>query len=76
MKPKQTHPLNERTGKLRSASMRKLAKDGTSWTPTEKLKRNRLMKQFAKHGRKGYEVSSGNSEAYRAGYDLIDWGEK
>lgn len=75
MKPKQTHPLDEKTrgGKVRPATVRKLAKDGTSWTPTERLKRDKLMRQFMRTGRKGAQVSSGNSPEYEEGYSLIDW---
>lgn len=62
--------------RVRSASLRKSGKDGTNWTPTERLKKNKAMKQFMRTGRKGAEVSSGNSEAYQANYDLIDWGKK
>lgn len=74
---RQRHPLDAKSKqpKVRSASMRKLAKDGTSWTPTERLKRDRLMKQFAKKGRKGYGLS-GNSPEYQRNYDAIDWGKK
>lgn len=61
---------------VRSASIRKLGKDGNSLTPTEQRKKDTLMKQFSKFGRKGYNVSSGSSEEYRANYDLIDWGKK
>lgn len=68
-----THPLDERSGKIRSATIRKLGKDGPSLTPTEKTQKARIMRQFSKFGRKGYEVSSGNSEAFRRGYDGIDW---
>ncbi len=72
---KQAHPLDVRSSParptVRSASMRKLGKDGTSWTPTEQLKRNRLLRQFTRTGRKGSEVSSGNSEAYKEGWERI-----
>lgn len=56
--------------KVRSASIRKSAKDGTSFTPTEKRLRDRLMRQFSKQA-KGYAV--GVSEAFKANYDAIDW---
>ena len=76
---KQTHPHDTRSHpsrpNVRSGSMRKGGRDG-GFTPTEQLKKNRLMKQFARSGRKGYEVSSGNSEAFRRNFDLIDWGHK
>lgn len=62
------HPLEERTGGVRSASMRKLARDGKTWTPTEKRTRDRLMKQFCR-----LESGGGNSEEYRRRFDLIDW---
>jgi hypothetical protein len=60
----------------RPATIRKEARDGTSWTPTEQRKRDKLMKQFSKYGRKGYEVSSGTSKAYRDNFDLIDWSKE
>lgn len=66
--PEAPHPLDERKGGVRSPTIRKLAKDGTAWTPTEQVTRNRLMKQFCK-----LEGAAGNSEAYKQGYDLIDW---
>lgn len=69
---RQSHPLQEKGKQVRSASMRKLAKDGKSWTPTESRKRDRMLKQFCKKGRKGVAYS-GNSEAYKAGWDAIDW---
>jgi hypothetical protein len=72
------HLLDEKSDpkqpKVRSASMRKLGKDGTTWTATERRKKDILMRQFCRTGRKGVEVASGNSEAYRANYDGIDWG--
>lgn len=78
-KPNQRHPLNETSSPsrptVRSGSMRYRAKDG-AFTPTEKLKKDRLMRQFMRTGRKGAQVSSGNSPEYMANYDLIDWGKK
>lgn len=75
-----SHILDQKSGpkspRVRSASLRKLGKDGTTFTPTERLKRNKAMKQFMRTGRKGSEVSSGNSEEYQRNYDLIDWGKK
>lgn len=59
-----------KTPNVRSASLRKTGKDGTSWTPTEKARRDRLMRQFAARN-KGYGVAI--SKAYRDGYDGIDW---
>lgn len=53
--------------------MRKLGKDGPSYTPTEQRKKDRLMRQFSKRA-KGYAVSI--SDAYRDGYDQVDWGKK
>lgn len=78
MKAPKKHPLDEKTrgGKVRPATVRKLAKDGTSWTPTERLKRDKLMRQFMRTGRKGAQVSSGNSPAYEEGYALINWSEE
>lgn len=74
---RKTHPLDAKSSParptVRAGPMRKLGKDGTSWTPTEQRKRNQLLRQFTRTGRKGGEVSSGNSEAYREGYDAIDW---
>lgn len=65
------HPLNEKSGGLRSPAIRKLAKDGPSWTPTEQVTRDKCLKQFCKAGRKGVEVSSGNSEAFQRGWDAV-----
>lgn len=59
---------------VRSASIRKLGKDGTSFTPTEKHKRDRLMKQFSNQ-QKGYGTRAITPE-YAAGYDAIDWTKK
>jgi hypothetical protein len=73
-----SHPLDSRSPaarpNVRSASMRKLGKDGTTWTPTEQRKRDQLLKQFT-HGQRGYNLAEGNSEAYRANFELIDWGK-
>lgn len=75
-----THPLDKKSNpkapNARQAQGRKLAKDGKTWTPTEKLKRDKLLRQFMRTGRKGAQVASGASPEYRAGYDGIDWGEK
>jgi len=72
MADRKKHPLDQRTrGKeTRSASLRKLAHDGPSWTPSEKRKRDRLLKQFSARA-KGYAV--GLSAEYRNNYDSIDW---
>lgn len=64
------HPLNSKTGGVRSPTIRKLAKDGTTWTPTEQRTRDRCLRQFCNAGRKGVEVSSGNSDAYKRGWDI------
>lgn len=53
---------------VRSATIRKGGRDG-SFTPTEIRKKNQLMRQFQSHGRKGGEMFSGNSKAYRDNYD-------
>jgi hypothetical protein len=69
------HLLDERSSpsrpNVRSASMRKLSRDGKTWTPTEERKRAECMRQFCRTGRKGVEVSSGNSEAYQEGWERI-----
>ncbi len=74
MKPGQAHPEDKKSSpsrpNVRSATLRHRARDG-SFTRTEKLKKARLMKQFARMGRKGYEVSSGNSDAYQEGWERI-----
>lgn len=71
------HPLdkhsNPKAPNVRSASMRKLGKDGNSFTPTEKRKKDKAMRQFSKQ-RKGYAVAI--SDAYRVGYDGIHWGDE
>lgn len=51
---------------MRSASLRKLGKDGNSLTPTEQRKKNQLMRQFMRN-----PEGSLNTEAYRAGYDAM-----
>lgn len=53
--------------------MRKLGKDGTTLTPTEKAKKDRLMRQFSKRN-KGYAVAI--SEAFKENYEKIDWGNE
>ncbi len=53
----------------RSVSQRKGRFD-PGWTPTESRLRDQLMKQFCRGGSDG---TRGNSEAYRRGYDAIDW---
>lgn len=69
-----SHPLDSKSPaarpNVRSASQRKLGKDGTTWTPTEQRKRDKAMRQFAKR-QKGYGVSI--SQEYRDGYDAIRW---
>ncbi len=65
------HPLDERAGKVRSASMRKLAHDGTSWTPTESRKRDQLMRQFVKG-----DGPRGNTDAYREAWERIFRGKE
>jgi hypothetical protein len=69
---KKVHPLDQKTrGKeTRPATIRKLAGDGPSWTPTEKRKRDGLLKQFSARA-KGFGV--GISQEYRDRYDEIDW---
>lgn len=77
MKAPRQHPRDARSPagrpKVRSASIRPGGKDGLTLTPTERRKKNQLMKQFSRAGRKGYEVSSGSSPAFRENYDKIDW---
>lgn len=77
---KQQHPLDQRSrageGNVRSSSMRKLAKDGKTWTPTEQRKRDKALKQFCKFGRKGVGLSSGASEEYKDGWERIFGGKK
>lgn len=62
--PDFSHPLEESTGGVRSASMRKLARDGKTWTPSERRRRDQLMKQFCR-----LEAGSASTEAYRRGWD-------
>lgn len=54
--------------------MRKLGKDGNSFTPTEQRKKNELMRQFMKRTEQYADRDA--DAAYRAGYDLIDWGRE
>lgn len=70
-----THVLNIKSApsrpKVRSASMRKLSRDGTTWTGTELRQRGECLKQFCRFGRKGVEVSSGSSDAYKDGWERV-----
>lgn len=74
------HPLDSKSPasrpNVRSASMRKLGKDGPSWTPTEQRAKDKAMRQFCKFGRKGVGASSGNSEAYQEGWERVFGGGK
>jgi len=74
------HPLDVKSPagrpNVRSASMRKLGKDGTTWTGTEKRAKDKAMRQFCRMGRKGVSVSSGNSEAYQEGWERVFGGGK
>lgn len=74
MSEDKTHPHDVRTFRkeTRPATIRKNGKDG-SLSPTEQRTKNRLMKQFAKSGRKGYELASGVSKEFRENYDRIKW---
>lgn len=55
----------------RQGAGRKLrAEDGPHWTPTEKRRRDEVMRQFVKG-----DGPRGNSEAYRDGWERI-WGSK
>lgn len=54
----------------RSASQRKSGRD-PGWTPSEVRLKSQLMKQFQ---RRGKGAGDGNTAAFRAGYDGIDWG--
>lgn len=58
------------TRNIRSPSMRKEAGDGTSWTPTERRKRDQLLSQYLKG-----DVPLINSKAFQDGYDQIKWGD-
>lgn len=72
----QKHPLDVHTrGKetRTTAHERKLAADGLSYTPSEKRKRDRLMRQFSKQA-KGYGCAI--SEQFRDNFDKIDWTSK
>lgn len=51
---------------MRSASLRKLGKDGNSLTPTEQHRKNTLMRQFMRN-----PEGTLNTEAYKAGYDAM-----
>lgn len=67
----QLHPTLEKKKWSRTPHQRKLGKDGASFTPTEKRRRDSLLKQFSKQ-RKGYAVSI--SDEYKSNYDEINWG--
>lgn len=62
--PNFSHPLEDSKGGVRSPQMRKLARDGKTWTPTEQRLRDKLMKQFCH-----LEGAAGATEAYRRGWD-------
>lgn len=79
MKPGQAHPEDKKSSPsrptVRSASLRHRARDG-SFTPTEKLKKDKLMRQFMRTGRKGAQVTAGNSPEYQEGWERIFGGKK
>lgn len=56
--------------------MRKLAKDGTTWTPTEQRAKDKCMRQFCRMGRKGVSVLSANTPEYQDGWERIFGGGK
>ena len=51
----------------KATSRRKSSRD-PGWTPSETRVREKLMKQFCK-----LEGPSGNSDAFKRGYDAINW---
>lgn len=52
---------------VRSATIRKEGRD-PGWTPTEKRRRDQLMRQFCKG-----DAVKASSKEFRDNYDLIDW---
>jgi len=47
------------------------------WTGAEKLRRDRELKQFSSHkGESGSDPFWVVTDAYRKGYDAIDWSKK
>jgi hypothetical protein len=61
-------PIGAEKPRGKAASRRKGRYDG-GFTPSETRLKNQLMRQFLKHA----DGPGGNSEAYRRGYDAIDW---
>lgn len=75
---RQRHPLDFKSAPsrptVRSASLRKSGRDGTSFTPTERRLRDKLMHQFCRAGRKGVELGS-NTTAYEEGWERVFGGK-
>lgn len=71
---KQRHPLDFKSSSsrptVRNGSLRKSGRDGTSWTPSERLKRDKLMHQFCRNGRKGVELGN-DTTAYGEGWERV-----
>jgi hypothetical protein len=61
-------PIGSEAPRGKSLEKRMGRYDG-SFTPSEQRLKDQLMKQFTRFG----EGVGGNTAAYRAGYDLIDW---
>lgn len=61
-------PIGSEAPRGKDCSKRMGRYDG-SFTPSEQRLKDKLMKQFCRFD----EGPGGNTAAYRAGYDLIDW---
>ncbi len=64
--PKAKPWVNQRN--VRSATIQKGGRDGQGLTPTEKFRKDQLMRQFIKG-----DGEKGNSKAYLENFDKIDW---
>ncbi len=58
-------------GKRGKTTAQRRGRYDSGWSPTEQRTREKLLKQFTK-----LEGPSGNSEAFKRGYERIDWGSE
>lgn len=62
-------PIGSDAPRGKDCSARKSSRDGPTLTGSEQRLKNSLMQQFRRTG----EGPGGVSEAFRAGFDAIDW---